>query len=433
MAPIPSAGEKIFITLASRHHGEHRSHLVPAAHRRPAGQGGCRCFIISKIWVTARRQPGRAQRRLLQQHRGEDGHPDTLAPVPFVSVANGGCRGPAPWQELDGNEADVPTHETRPASRWAARRRDCRRRLSTGSLTPSCGCQSRHWMEIPRIRMRLRCRSSSTPDVAAHADVGQGLLGSDSGSPPAELVLPRPRARQRGGGEWSATRPTSSPDPICKAWAQSGDANDALVPAGLSAAMATPASTRPSSTCVTLRSPASTRHQRNPGARTSCPQADHEGGKPIRELARHGRGKATLQEAQGDSQLSEPAWLLRAALKPAGDRCQGPPQRPDGIELTLLNGTAVARHDRTTYAAHLLLEQAIVARDKLNAILAEKGDLEQRAERRIEPSSPIMQKRPSTTTRCRAPSTSPTAPCPRWQRGRRRSAPASVAPLEAIL
>ena len=96
-----------------------------------------------------------------------------------------------------------------------------------------------------------------------------------------------------------------------------------------------------------------------------------KGGRPVRELL--GMAEATFKKLSRDKQLMEPAWMLGAALKQIEDISKGLTKRADAIMVVLLNSVPFLDMIGTVLGAHFLLDQAIIARDKLNAILAEKG------------------------------------------------------------
>ncbi len=96
-----------------------------------------------------------------------------------------------------------------------------------------------------------------------------------------------------------------------------------------------------------------------------------KGGKPVRELL--GMAEATFKKLKSDKQLMEPAWMLGAALKQIEDISKGLTKRADAIMVVLLNSVPFLDMIGTVLAAHFLLEQAIIARDKLKTILAEAG------------------------------------------------------------
>lgn len=96
-----------------------------------------------------------------------------------------------------------------------------------------------------------------------------------------------------------------------------------------------------------------------------------KGGKPIRDLL--GQAEGTFKKLRNDPQLMEPAWMLAAALKQIEDLSKGLGKRPDAMMVVLLNSVPLLDMVGDVLGAHFLLEQAILAREKLAAILVAKG------------------------------------------------------------
>jgi alkylation response protein AidB-like acyl-CoA dehydrogenase len=96
-----------------------------------------------------------------------------------------------------------------------------------------------------------------------------------------------------------------------------------------------------------------------------------KGGKPIRELL--GMAEATFKKLRGDPQFMEPAWMLGAALKQIEDISKGLTKRPDAALVVLLNSVPFLDMIGDVLGAHFLLDQAIIARGKLQGLLAADG------------------------------------------------------------
>ncbi|HVN33604.1 MAG TPA: acyl-CoA dehydrogenase [Thermoanaerobaculaceae bacterium] len=96
-----------------------------------------------------------------------------------------------------------------------------------------------------------------------------------------------------------------------------------------------------------------------------------KGGKPIRELL--GMAESTFKKLRGDPQFMEPAWMLGAALKQIEDISKGLTKRPDAVLVVLLNSVPFLDMIGDVLGAHFLLDQAMQARTKLHAMLAEAG------------------------------------------------------------
>jgi alkylation response protein AidB-like acyl-CoA dehydrogenase len=96
-----------------------------------------------------------------------------------------------------------------------------------------------------------------------------------------------------------------------------------------------------------------------------------KGGKPTRELL--GMAEATFKKLRNDPQLGEPAWMLGAALKQIEDISKGLTKRPDAVLVVLLNSVPFLDMIGDVLGANFLLDQAVIARDKLGAMLAGDG------------------------------------------------------------
>ena len=96
-----------------------------------------------------------------------------------------------------------------------------------------------------------------------------------------------------------------------------------------------------------------------------------KGGQPVRELL--GMAEGTFKKLKNDPQLSEPAWMLGAALKQLEDLTKGLGKRPDAVMVVMLNSVPILDMVGDILGAHFLMDQAILAREKLQAIVAEKG------------------------------------------------------------
>jgi hypothetical protein len=94
------------------------------------------------------------------------------------------------------------------------------------------------------------------------------------------------------------------------------------------------------------------------------------GGKPIREIL--GAAEKTFNKAKGDPELMEPAWMLAAALKQIETISKELTKRPDAIQMVLLNAPPLLDMVGTVIGAHLLLDQAMLAKTKLAEILDEQ-------------------------------------------------------------
>jgi hypothetical protein len=96
-----------------------------------------------------------------------------------------------------------------------------------------------------------------------------------------------------------------------------------------------------------------------------------KGGKPIRDLL--GLAEKTFNKLKNDKQFTEAAWMLGAALKQIEDISKGLGKRPDAAMVVMLNAVPLLDMIGDVLGAHFLLDQAIIAREKLGKILADKG------------------------------------------------------------
>ncbi|MEW6337845.1 MAG: acyl-CoA dehydrogenase [Acidobacteriota bacterium] len=96
-----------------------------------------------------------------------------------------------------------------------------------------------------------------------------------------------------------------------------------------------------------------------------------KGGKPIRDLL--GMAEGTFKKLKGDKQFMEPAWILAAALKQIEDISKALGKRPDAPMIVMLNCVPFLDMIGDVLGAHFLLEQAVIAREKLAAIASAKG------------------------------------------------------------
>ncbi len=93
-----------------------------------------------------------------------------------------------------------------------------------------------------------------------------------------------------------------------------------------------------------------------------------KGGKPTRELL--GMAEGTFKKLRDDPPFTEPAWMLGAALKQIEDISKGLTKRPDAVLVVLLNSVPFLDMIGDVLGAHFLLDQAVIARGKLQAMLA---------------------------------------------------------------
>jgi hypothetical protein len=94
-------------------------------------------------------------------------------------------------------------------------------------------------------------------------------------------------------------------------------------------------------------------------------------GKPVKHLV--GLAGQTAQELAADPTLGPSALQLGAAVKALGAVLTEIPTKENAMVLTLLNAVHVLDMIGHTFSGHLLLRQAVVAKEKLAAILKDKG------------------------------------------------------------
>jgi hypothetical protein len=94
-------------------------------------------------------------------------------------------------------------------------------------------------------------------------------------------------------------------------------------------------------------------------------------GAAVRELLEMVGG--TCGRLEEDSRLGEAARALRGALDEIQATLGGLMKREDAIELILLNAVPLLDMFGTTMGGKLLLDQAVIARDKLASILSDAG------------------------------------------------------------
>ncbi len=96
-----------------------------------------------------------------------------------------------------------------------------------------------------------------------------------------------------------------------------------------------------------------------------------KGGKPIRELL--GMAEKTFNTLKGDPEMMESAWMLAGALKQIETISKELQKRPDGIHLMLINAVPLLDMVGTVFSAHLLLDQTLLAKKRLAAILKDNN------------------------------------------------------------
>ena len=191
-------GTKIFITYGEHDLAENIVHLVLArVTGAPEGVKGISLFICPKFLRQRRRQPGRAQRRALREHRAQAGHQGQ--PDGGAAVRRPRRRGGAPRRPGEPRPGVHVHHD----ERGALRRRRAGHRAGRARLPEGGELRARPRAEPPGRRLAERRGADHPPPRrAAHADDDARL----------HRGLPRHGAGGRGG---LRRRPRATPTPRC--------------------------------------------------------------------------------------------------------------------------------------------------------------------------------------------------------------------------
>jgi alkylation response protein AidB-like acyl-CoA dehydrogenase len=365
------SGEKIFITSGDHDLTDNVVHLVLA--RTPdavPGTRGLSLFVIPKVWVEPDGSIGEANDvycNNIEEKMGIHGSPTCS----LVFGQNGGCRGWLLGEENHGmklmffmmNGARIEVGLQGAAAAGAAHQ---------AALAYSKErLQSRHWKAW---------KDQGAPQVAIveHPDIRRLLLSSKAYTEAMRALLFQTSfymdmAHVTTGEEQEKYQSwTEVMTPICKAWASDWGVQVALwcvqVFGGYGYTKEFPAEQ------YVRDAEIATIYEGTNGIQA----LDFVGrklrlrnGQAIQELM--GMAEQTFKRAKGDPELMEPAWMLAAALKQIETIAKDLPKRPDGMQLTLLNAVPLLDMVGTVLGAHFLLDQAMIARPKLAAILSENG------------------------------------------------------------
>jgi alkylation response protein AidB-like acyl-CoA dehydrogenase len=362
-------GEKIFITSGDQDLTENIIHLVLArTPDAPAGTKGLSLFIVPKIWVNddgTLGDPNDVYCNNIEEKMGIHGSPTCT----LVFGQKDGCRGYLLGEELEGmklmfhmmNAAriDVGLQGGAAAgSAYAQALAYARERL-----------QSRHWKEL---------KNPDAPQVPIieHPDVRRALLSAKAYSEAIRAVLYQTSyfldmAHVSTGEEHETYQSyVEVLTPICKAWGSEWGVQVShwclQVFGGYGYTREYPAEQYFRDSVIACIYEGTNGIQALDFVARKLPL---NGGKPIRELL--GMAEKTFNRLKEDPELMEPAWLLAAALKQIETISKELLKRPDGIQLTLINAVPILEMVGTAYCAHLLLDQAVLAREKLATILKE--------------------------------------------------------------
>ena len=365
------SGEKIFITSGDHNLAENIIHLVLArSPGAPAGTKGLSLFVVPKIRVNDDGSLGDANDVAcsnIEEKMGIHGSPTCS----LVFGANDGCQGFLLGEELQGMKLMFYMMN---AARIEVGMQGCA--AASGAHQQALAfakerLQSRHWKTM---------KDPEAPQVAIveHPDVRRMLLTSKAYVEAMRAILMQASyyldlSHATEGDEAKKYKNyVEVMTPICKAWCSEW---------GLQV----------THTCVqvhggygyTKEYPA---EQYMRDAEIAClyegtngiqaldfvaRKLSLAGGQPIKDLL--GMAEKTFNKAKSDPELMEPAWLLAAALKQVETIAKELPKRPDGIQVMLINAVPLLDMVGTCLGAHFLLDQAMLAKTKLAAILADAG------------------------------------------------------------
>ncbi len=415
-------GEKIFITGGDHNLADNIVHLVLArTPGAPVGTKGLSLFIVPKIRANADGSLGESNdvfTNNIEEKMGIHGSPTCT----LVFGQNDGCQGFLLGEELQGmklmfhlmNAARIDVGLQGLAAAGAAHQQAlsyAKERL-----------QSRHWKEL---------RNPEAPQVPIieHPDVRRMLLGSKAYAEAMRALLYMTSyyldMSHLTEGEESERYHSyvEMLTPICKAWCSEWGVQVThwclQVHGGYGYTSDYPAEQFMRDAEIACIYEGTNGIQALDFVARKLPMNK---GQTIRELL--GMAEDTFKKLKGDPEMMEPAWMLAAALKQIETISKEITKRPDAIQLILLNAPPLLDMVGTVLGAHFLLDQAILAKTEIGRDPRRPGRRHRRQEG-LQGIPPGTTKRPpSTTTRSRPRSTSPTVRCPRWLPRAQPSAPA---------
>jgi len=365
------SGEKIFITAGDHDLAENIIHLVLArTPGAPAGTKGLSLFVVPKIWVNpdgSLGEPNDVYCAGIEEKMGIHGSPTTS----MVFGQNETCRGWLLGEELKGMRLMFYMMNAA--------------RIEVGLQGSSLGAAS-HQAAVAYAKERLQSRhwtkfkEKDAPQVPIieHPDVRRMLTTSKAYAEAMRALLMRTSYfidmthATEGEEKERYESYVNVLTPICKAWASHWGvmvADTCLeVYGGYGYTQEYPAEQYLRDAKIACIYEGTNGIQALDFVARKLPM---KGGKPIRELL--GKAEATFNKLKGDSLLMEPAWMLGAALKTMETITKELSKRPDGILITLLDAVPILDMVGTILGAHYLLDQAVIAREKLGVILADKG------------------------------------------------------------
>jgi len=364
------SGEKIFITGGDHDLADNIIHLVLArTPDAPAGTKGLSLFIIPKIRVNADGslgEPNDVFTNNIEEKMGIHGSPTCT----LVFGQNDGCQGFLLGEELQGmklmfhlmNAARIDVGLQGLAAAGAAHQQAlgyARERL-----------QSRHWKEL---------KNPEAPQVPIieHPDVRRMLLSSKAYVEAMRALLLQTShyldmAHITDGAESERYHGyVEMLTPICKAWCSEWGVQVAhwclQVHGGYGYTAEYPAEQLMRDVEIACIYEGTNGIQALDFVARKLPMNN---GQTIRELL--GMAESTFKTLRTDPEMMEPAWMLAAALKQIETISKEITKRPDAIQLILLNAPPLLDMVGTVLGAHYLMDQAILAKQKLAAILEEK-------------------------------------------------------------
>jgi alkylation response protein AidB-like acyl-CoA dehydrogenase len=365
------SGEKIFITGGDHNLVDNIIHLVLArTPDAPAGTKGLSLFIIPKVRVNpdgSLGDPNDVFTNNIEEKMGIHGSPTCT----LVFGQNDGCQGFLLGEELQGmklmfhlmNAARIDVGLQGLAAAGAAHQQALsysRERL-----------QSRHWKEF---------KNPDAPQVAIieHPDVRRMLLSSKAYTEAMRALLLQTSyyldMSHLTEGEESE-RYNSYVEmltPICKAWCSEWGVQVThwclQVHGGYGYTSEYPAEQFMRDAEIACIYEGTNGIQALDFVARKLPMNN---GQTIRELL--GMAESTFKKLRSDPEMMEPAWMLAAALKQIETISKEITKRPDAIQLILLNAPPLLDMVGTVLGAHYLMDQAILAKQKLAAILEGQG------------------------------------------------------------
>jgi hypothetical protein len=364
-------GEKIFITSGDQDLTENIVHLVLArTPGAPAGTAGLSLFVVPKIRVNSDGslgQPNDVQTAGIEHKLGLHGSPTCS----LVFGPNNACEGFLLGEELQGMK--LMFHMMNPARIEVGLQGEA---LAAAAFQEALQyakvrLQGRHWT-------RLKDHEAPQVPIIEHPDVRRMLFTSSAYVQAMRALLMQTSyyidmSRVTEGEEQERYQSyVEVLTPICKAWASDWGFRVTewclQVFGGYGYTQEYPAEQLLRDAKIASIYEGTNGIQALDLVARKLPA---KGGKPIRELL--GQAEATFKKLRNDPQLMEPAWMLGAALKQIEDISKGLTKRPDAVMVVLLNSVPFLDMIGDTLGAHFLLDQAVIAREKLQTLLTQAG------------------------------------------------------------